>query len=970
MKNFSYYKNKLSLLILVINLAACGGGGGSGSVNPTSSSSSNSSSTSASGNAASSGSTSASSSSSSSSASSASSGASGSVPTFKADQPIRADVSGTGPVVGLAPLRVAFNSRKSNFPSDSSVSWDFGDGTRSDVRNPFHIYSAAGTYSVSFNLIDKNGNEYRDSIAITVINNVDLNGELRAKINASEIRGDIPLTVNLSAENSIATNKIVSYEWDFGSGVYDYGSSISRTFTEAKEHSVVLRITDEFGKTAQEEIQITSLLTVPKGNPVDPSNYQTDGNPFTNSAFYVSPDIEKLQNQSLAKIDKDLEPDLYNDIKFVQQMPSAVWLDRTIAIYGGDDNAGRLSLAGHLDEAVKQQQALAVDGKLPPMTAVIIVYNLPDRDCAALASNGLLNETNDANGDGEPDGTGMQEYREKYIDVIANIFSQYPTLRIVAMLEPDGYPNMITNVGIGFEKCDKVFAAGVYEKALQYAIAKFAPLDNVYTYLDIGHSGWLGWSDNLFGAIRGFTNLVADATPSGDLSVIRGFASNTSGYTPLDEPFISSSYDARQRLAQYYEWNQYVDEHSFIDALYRDFTEEGFSDNLGFIIDTARNGWGGEKRPTGEGAPASKDDEKFRIDLRKHRGHWCNVADAGIGEIPQANPDPSRPYLDAYFWMKPPGESDGISDPTAIDPNDEGKSYDPMCGGESSNLTRVAADVLQDAPHAGHWFHEQFVMLINNAYPPLGLKQAPGSTRIATFQDDFDLGRSPMWGVVADGEGTVGDSDELFFGVSGQSVEFSVSSATQHNDSVGSLELDEGALKGAASNMFGRVRIMDKSEDVEEPDSWVLVNAVGAKNALQLHTLSYRLGIKNQKLTAFVDSDRRGPTCEIMSDVELPKDQWSCLEWNFNTQNNYIAVWLDGEKIAAFDISEDADKGCEKQSWIAPDSWKEFTIGVSKFRPHHSQQSQSQEPKEPVNTTVFLDDFAVGTERLYCKSLR
>jgi len=29
------------------------------------------------------------------------------------------------------------------------------------------------------------------------------------------------------------------------------------------------------------------------------------------------------------------------------------------------------------------------------------------------------------------------------------------------------------------------------------------------------------------------------------------------------------------------------------------------------------------------------------------------------------------------------------------------------------------ADALSGAPHAGQWFHEQFLMLLRNAYPPL-----------------------------------------------------------------------------------------------------------------------------------------------------------------------------------------------------------------------------------------------------------
>ena len=45
-------------------------------------------------------------------------------------------------------------------------------------------------------------------------------------------------------------------------------------------------------------------------------------------------------------------------------------------------------------------------------------------------------------------------------------------------------------------------------------------------------------------------------------------------------------------------------------------------------------------------------------------------------------------------------------------PNAEGKRFDPKCGSDN-------VDALQGAPHAGQWFHDQFLMLLRNAYPPL-----------------------------------------------------------------------------------------------------------------------------------------------------------------------------------------------------------------------------------------------------------
>jgi PKD repeat protein len=51
------------------------------------------------------------------------------------------------PLYGLAPLAVLFTDRSTG--SISNWSWDFGDGTSSFSRNPSHVYSKPGTYSIS-----------------------------------------------------------------------------------------------------------------------------------------------------------------------------------------------------------------------------------------------------------------------------------------------------------------------------------------------------------------------------------------------------------------------------------------------------------------------------------------------------------------------------------------------------------------------------------------------------------------------------------------------------------------------------------------------------------------------------------------------------------------------------------------------------------------------------------------------------
>lgn len=92
------------------------------------------------------------------------------------------------------------------------------------------------------------------------------------------------------------------------------------------------------------------------------------------------------------------------------------------------------------------------------------------------------------------------------------------------------------------------------------------------------------------------------------------------------------------------------------------------------------------------------------------------VSAAALGERPRANPEPG---IDAYVWIKPPGESDGSS---SLIQNDEGKGFDRMCdptyGGNALNANS-ATGALPDAPLSGAFFPAQFQQLMQNAQPPL-----------------------------------------------------------------------------------------------------------------------------------------------------------------------------------------------------------------------------------------------------------
>ncbi|MFJ8917100.1 glycoside hydrolase family 6 protein [Amycolatopsis sp. NPDC102389] len=386
----------------------------------------------------------------------------------------------------------------------------------------------------------------------------------------------------------------------------------------------------------------------------------------------------------------------------IANQPTGVWLDRIAAIAGTSTSRG---LRGHLDGALQQAA-----GK--PMVVQLVIYNLPGRDCAALASSGELKSDE------------LPRYKTEYIDPIAAILAdpKYASLRVVTVIEIDSLPNLVTNVTprpTATPACDVMKANGNYVAGVGYALAKFGAVPNVYNYIDAGHHGWLGWDDNLGPSAALFAQ--AAKSSGSTLANVHGFIANTANYGALKEPYFTvndSVGGTSVRTSKWVDWNRYVDELSYAQAFRQEAIRAGFPADVGMLIDTSRNGWGGTARPSGPGPSTTVDAyvNGSRTDRRIHLGNWCNQAGAGLGERPKAAPEAG---IDAYVWIKPPGESDGASKEI---PNTEGKGFDRMCDptytGNPRNQNNMSG-ALPDAPLSGHWFSAQFQELLKNAYPAL-----------------------------------------------------------------------------------------------------------------------------------------------------------------------------------------------------------------------------------------------------------
>jgi len=455
--------------------------------------------------------------------------------------------------------------------------------------------------------------------------------------------------------------------------------------------------------------QICSVVLLVGSAVAQPLSSHLD-NPYVGADRYINPDYAGEIEYSIAHTSDSI---LQAQMRQVQLIPTAVWLDRIDAIIGGEKNNQRLSLEGHLIQALAQQ-------KDKPMVVELVLYNLPNRDCSALSSNGTLDFRNN----------GIKRYQAEFIDRIANILEKprFQSLRFVLILEPDSLPNMITN--LWHKTCALVNQHHVYEQSISYAIQRLSQRSNHYIYMDIAHSGWLGWDENRKKAIYYFKKVVQQAGTPNSLRSIDGFITNVSRSTPNEEPFLPDPNKIiagkPMKAADFYAWNPFFDEKDYIEALYHEFIVAGFPKRIKFLIDTSRNGWGGVSRPLHAINGENINDlvQQSRVDRRFHRGNWCNPSGAGLGARPMVTPYGKKSPIAAFVWVKPPGESDGTSNPNQSHADKEGKRYDPMCDPNyivdfGPNPSHKPTGALADAPASGHWFHKQFMMLIQNAYPSM-----------------------------------------------------------------------------------------------------------------------------------------------------------------------------------------------------------------------------------------------------------
>ncbi|MFF5504726.1 glycoside hydrolase family 6 protein [Streptomyces roseolus] len=378
--------------------------------------------------------------------------------------------------------------------------------------------------------------------------------------------------------------------------------------------------------------------------------------------FYVDPD-SKAARQALTDL---RHGDLTNAVNMARlaSWPQAEWFTE-----------------GTPDEVRAKARSLVREARAADRTPVLVAYNVPGRDCSQYSSGGAASSA---------------AYR-RWIDAFA---AGIGDSKAVVVVEPDGLALLPSDCGPDVDPTGALTAARVAD--LGYAVRTLKAKARTAVYLDAGNVLWRSVGEMA-------RRLLDAGVRDGD-----GFALNVSNNHPTDHNARYGTWMAKcvwyategpAHARGHTDWcaTQYYSPAAPNDgtpgnavdsadpATWR-WTDAWFDQAVGtppddalehFVIDTSRNGRGAWTPEPGKytGGPEV----------------WCNAPGRGLGPRPTA--DTGVPLVDAYLWIKIPGESDGSC------ARGTGGTIDPEYG-------------VVDPP-AGTWWPAQAHALARNATPRL-----------------------------------------------------------------------------------------------------------------------------------------------------------------------------------------------------------------------------------------------------------
>jgi endoglucanase len=347
-------------------------------------------------------------------------------------------------------------------------------------------------------------------------------------------------------------------------------------------------------------------------------------------------------------------------------------------------------------QQVRQTMAEAAVERAVP---ALVAYDIPGRDCAQYSAGGALSQAD------------YQAWISGFAHGIGNGHA-------VVILEPDALGNLPSNCGLPASSYPFTDAERIAE--LQYAVSALEDDPGVRVYLDGTHSAWQ--------SVGTMTQRLLEA----HVQQAQGFYLNVSNYQPTPElldygtwisdciAMVTDSSNAFYNnpsacASQYYPATQ-------SDFSTWDLSTQWYAQNMGsavatthFVVDTSRNGSGPDTMQQYASAPY---DQPSTVISTLAAGNWCNPPGSGLGLRPTAST--GVPLLDAYLWVKTPGQSDGQCDSAGGARAWNYTDY-TQPGWPTTASAQALFDPLwgTDDPAAGDWFGQQALQLAELASPPL-----------------------------------------------------------------------------------------------------------------------------------------------------------------------------------------------------------------------------------------------------------
>ncbi|MEO6715132.1 MAG: glycoside hydrolase family 6 protein [Mycobacteriales bacterium] len=379
-------------------------------------------------------------------------------------------------------------------------------------------------------------------------------------------------------------------------------------------------------------------------------------------------------------------------IRSIIKTPTAIWVE-----------------SGSPKEAEQQVRQITLQATDKGTVPVLVLYNIPFRDCAQYSAGGA---------------TTMAEYNAWIDGIVRGIGNR----KAVIAVEPDGLGIIPFYVSLDeqtktdpqTEWCrpadaDPATAANERFAMLNHAVDGLTALPNTSVYLDGTHNGWLNVGD------------VSQRLVRAGVDKADGFFLNASNYNYTSNlvsygTWVSSCIEWATDLGgsfagcpnQYWNggpstgWNGTAldpygvwTEGNATLSLNTQGLNERYAGMLNgatleehFIIDTSRNGQGPWAPTTADFVMPTPSPTPGDLE------NWCNPPHRGIGLLPTTQT--GNDLVDAYVWIKVPGESDGSCR----------RGYGDLLGGVDPAWGIVD-------PGAGQWFDAQALELAALANPPL-----------------------------------------------------------------------------------------------------------------------------------------------------------------------------------------------------------------------------------------------------------